>query len=70
MISLLMDHCRSQMLSSIALHRILERKSSSSTYMKKLRAEVLQWMIVDVSQIDFSPFRLLIAIFDIVVTHY
>ena len=62
MISLLMEQCRSQANSTIALHRILERRNSTSNYMKKLRAEVLQWMIMEVIEVEVVLFLLLMKI--------
>ena len=56
MISLLMDQCLSQMQSSITLNRILERGNSTSMYVKNLRLEVLQWMIMDVRYHQYTIF--------------
>ena len=56
MISLLMDQCLSQMQSSITLNRILERGNSTSMYVKNLRLEVLQWMIMDVRYLQYTIF--------------
>ena len=56
MIYFLMDQCLSQMQSSITLNRILERGNSTSMYVKNLRLEVLQWMIMDVRYLQYTIF--------------